>query len=53
MGHVAFHGMEIVDSVTSGVIVRTIQKVDVHDVQMVSKIKIDFYNSKSAANKAI
>ena len=44
MGHVTFHGMEIVGSVTSGVIVRTIPKVKVKDGQMVAKIKIYFHN---------
>ena len=41
--HVTFHGMEIVASVTPGVIVRTIEKVKVKDVQLVGKIKIYFY----------
>ena len=49
LGHVTFHGMEIVASVTSGVIVRIRPKVNVKDVQMV-KIKTYFHNSKSAAN---
>ena len=35
LGQVTFHGMEIVAPVTSGVIVRTIPKVKVKDVQMV------------------
>ena len=43
LGHVTFHWMEIVASVTSGVIVRTIQKVKVKDVQLVGKIKIYIY----------
>ena len=47
---ITFHGMEIVASVTSGVIVRTIPKVKVKDVQMVVKIEIYFHNSISAAN---
>ena len=37
LGHVTFHGMKIVASVTFGVIVRTIPKVKVKDVQMVGK----------------
>ena len=49
MGHVIFHGMEIVGSVTSGVIVRTIPRLKVTYVQIVGKIKIYFHNSKSAA----
>ena len=43
MGHVTFHGMEIVASLTSGVIVRTIPKVKVKEVQFVGKIKIYFH----------
>ena len=39
MGHVTFHGMEIVASVISGVVVvvRTIPRLKVTDVQMVGK----------------
>ena len=43
LGHVTFHGIEIEASVTSGVIVRTITKVKVEDVQLVGKIKIYFH----------
>ena len=50
LGHVTFHGMEIVASVTSSVIVGTIPKVKVKDVQIVGKIKIYFHNLISAAN---
>ena len=39
LGHVTFHGMEIVASGTSDVIVRTIPKVKVKDVQLVGKIQ--------------
>ena len=37
MGHVNFHGMEIEASVTSGVVIRTIPRLKVTDVQMVGK----------------
>ena len=43
LGHLTFHGMEIVASVTSGVIVRTIPKVKVKNVQLVGQIKIYFH----------
>ena len=50
MDHVTFfHGMEIVASVTSGVIVRTLPRLKVTDVQMFGKIKIYFQNTKTAA----
>ena len=41
MGHVMFHRIEIVASVTSGV-VRTIPRLKLKDIQMVGKIKIYF-----------
>ena len=37
MGHVTFHGMEIIASVTSGVVVRTIPRLKVADIGMVGK----------------
>ena len=49
-GHVSFHGMEIVASVKSGVIVKTTPRLKLKDFQMIGKIKICFHNSKSAAN---
>ena len=37
IGHVTFHGMKIVAAVTSGVVVRTIPKLKVTEVQMFGK----------------